>query len=761
MIETPADSTKTLYWLFQNNPKHYDFLGELETRKPGDTSDWTVSAYRNEMKPGDKVVFWVAGPTGGIYALGELINRPSKRDYEPTEEEVKESPYLKNDWRVEYRYSLILENPIRRDVVKADPVLKDLAVLKFANATNFKVTPDEWKVITSMAEGDTTSSQLNELKTNFELVLSRYLQARTQTFGKEHDLWKVFERLAHTFTEYVRNRPTLKVKWSVGQGNWARVPWIAFLDSRETTSTQRGVYPVFLFREDMSGLYITFNQGVTELTDKYGTPEGRRILRRRGRELHKYNGALQRAGFLVDDQIDLHTEHGIGKDYEVSTVAYKLYSKGSVPNEDVILKDLEQVLQAYDEYLKEQPFIDDGKPETKPPNPEPSRSDFEIAGAFQDVISYIASKGFIYEPWQIAQYITAIRTKPFVILAGIAGTGKSKLPALVAQATGGESRLVPVRPDWTDSADVLGYTDLQGDFRPGAVLEIAHQASANSDKFWTCIIDEMNLARVEQYFAEVLSKIEDRTRQTDGGYQTKALIGQPLKEKDSEWREVVISSNLVIAGTVNMDESAHGFSRKVLDRAFTIELSDVDLSQWGDGSASPLPAITTWPITSWYPRAIMLGQIHDLSDDERAEINRSIAALQTVNRLLTPAQLQVGYRTRDEVALYLLHARDISEAFVTLDGIKVDPLDLALQMKILPRIVGGSSAIRRSVFGLLGWASTGVPFTADEEVRPVVEPWQEADRPSSLPTAKYPRLAARLCLMWERLETEGYTSYWL
>jgi GTPase subunit of restriction endonuclease len=612
-----------------------------------------------------------------------------------------------------------------------------------------------------MAEGDSTSAPRNELKTDFELILSGYPQARTQTFGKGHEVWKLFERLANRLILFANDRHKLKVKWSVGAGNWSLVPWIAFLDSRETTSTQRGVYPVFLFREDMSGVYITFNQGVTDLIEQYGTPEGRRILRDRAQYLVKYCEALATQGFSIDTKIDLHTRRGLGRNYEFSTVAYKLYVKGAVPNDDVIGKDLQAVLQVYDAYLKEQPFKENEMPGEIFPVPESPNSKFEVETAIHDVISYIAAKGFNYEPWQIAQYITAVRTKPFVILAGISGTGKSKLPALVAEATGGESRLVPVRPDWTDSADVLGYTDLNGHFRPGSVLEIAHQASANSDRFWTCIIDEMNLARVEQYFAEVLSRIEARYKETGGGYKTNALIIQPLQEKDAEWRDVIISSNLAIAGTVNMDESAHGFSRKVLDRAFTIELSNVDLERWGNNTAEPPARISTWPVTSWYPRAIMLSEVKNLNEEEREEMKRGIAALQAVNKLLIPAQLQVGYRTRDEVAFYLLHARDISNAFVSRDGNRVDPLDLALQMKILPRIVGGSSAVRRCVLGLLGWATTGIPLTMDEEVRPIIDSWLEAERPSSISTAKYPRLAARLCLMWERLETEGYTSYWL
>lgn len=594
----------------------------------------------------------------------------------------------------------------------------------------------------------------------FENVLSNYFLARFETFGGEHALWKVLAYLSNHFQQYVSTRPNLRVKWSLGRGTWARIPWVAFLDNRETNSPQYGVYPVYLFSEDLSGVYLALNQGIKGLKGRHGTRESRRILSQRADQVLLDRSALEAAGFSSDNKIDLHTRRAIQKDYEASTIAYKLYPKEAIPPDNELLKDLEQVLLAYDDYLERQPFRDEETPPLTITN-VPPQSDFKIAEAIQEVIAYIAGRGFFYEPWQIAQYITAIRTKPFIILAGITGTGKSKLPALVAEATGGESTLVSVRPDWTDSADVLGYTDLQGEFRPGPLLEIAHDAAANTDQFKTCVMDEMNLARVEQYFAEVLSKIEDRQRQENGGYSTKALIGQTLNEKDAEWAEVGISSNLAIVGTVNMDESTHGFSRKVLDRAFTIELSDVDLSLWNPNVEQNGRTVSIWPMKSWQPRGIMLSEMVNPTDEERAEIERAIAALQEVNKLLAPAQLQVGYRTRDEVAFYILHARDVSGAFMDRNGASVDPLDLALQMKILPRIAGGSSAIRKCVFGLLGWANTGVPLDSEDQVARIIDAWEAAGRPSSLKDGKYPRLAARLCLMWERLEAEGYTSYWL
>jgi hypothetical protein len=602
------------------------------------------------------------------------------------------------------------------------------------------------------------------VKSSFDTILSNYLRARLKPFGREHALWRVFEELDTRLQAYLSKHPTLRVKWGVGKGNWTRVPWFAFLDSRETNSTQYGVYPVYLFREDGSGVYLALNQGIGLLKEKHGTPESRRILRDRAAQLLRDTPALENlkeSGFSFDDKIDLYMSEGPEKDYQASIVAYKLYRRRAIPHDAKLLSDLDQLLLAYDQYLAQQPFreITTAAAITHDPPPE----DFHIASAIHEVISYIAESDFVYEPWQIAQYITALRTKPFVILAGITGTGKSKLPALVAEATGGKSKLLPVRPDWTDSGEVLGYTDLAGKFRPGPVLEIAHDAARNSDQFCTCIMDEMNLAHVEQYFNEFLCRIEDRHSQKSGGYRTDPLLGQTLKEADAEWTEVGINENLAIVGTVNMDESTYMFSRKVLDRAFTIELSEVNLELWKPRSESTQPAraVSTWPVNSWYPLNIRLNELVNPSAEQVAEIERAIKALKAVNVLLAPPQLQVAYRTRDEVALYLLHARQIRDAFVDREGNAVDPLDLALQMKILPRIAGDSSAIRRCVSGLLGWAVSETPARFDDEAHAILESWESSGRPSAFTNGKYPRLAARLCLMWQRLEANEATSYWL
>ncbi len=613
------------------------------------------------------------------------------------------------------------------------------------------------------------SNATNTIAGSLESILSKYSTARqTEPYGKEHPLWNDFERVQHALEAHPAINDSLKVTWSMGRGNWARIPWIAILDQRETVTTQHGVYVVFLFREDMSGVYLTFNQGVEDLKKQHGTREARSILQKRAKELQKF--LPDESNFKKDGHIDLRTNSNPGKQYEASTVAYLLYERGNIPADEVIFQNIKTLLQAYDAYMSselrqtfrettEETLKNDQNPGSED-TPVAPLTQMDLKDGLKELFEGITSQGYIYQPWQLAQYVTALRTKPFVILAGITGTGKSKLPQLVAEWTGGKSQLIPVRPDWTDSAEVLGYTDLQGTFRPGALLELAHTAMDEDHVHWVCILDEMNLARVEHYFAEVLSRIEDRRPGTNGGYMTSPLVQAALKEEDAEWGQVCLPSNFGLVGTVNMDESAHGFSRKVLDRAFTLELSEVDLDQWDQTGSTHHTKGNPWPVSWWWPRATRLSELKSFTATEKELIQGAIDELVSLNQILSAAQLQIGYRTRDEIALFLLHAEEIRSFFQTKEENPINPLDLALQMKILPRIVGGSGGLQRVLAGLLGWSFGGVPFEREEDARDIMERWEHAGRPEHLFEARYPGMAARTCLMWDRLLTEGFTSYW-
>jgi hypothetical protein len=673
--------------------------------------------------------------------------------------ELRDSPEWANWEQKESHKYAIEQNSHRYPVKKIVSIATDTPVASFSggDGANSYVEKLGFSIV-PLRQATQAETSIQAL---LQQILSGYLAARSgDGFGKNHPIWQAFVRFKNAIETLpsLRDRRTLRVDWSVGKGNWAGVPWLAIIDSTEAEAPRRGVYCVFLFREDMTGVYTTLNQGVTKPKQEMGTAGARRYLKENATQIRAKLSFLQPRDFHLDEGIDLRSE-GLGADYEDSTIAYKLYETGRVPSDADVIADLEALLVGYARVLDSAQKSEPESLMARNSNEAESQSEFDRPSAIQELVQAVEAAGFIFEPWQIAAYVTALRTKPFVILAGVTGTGKSKLPTLVARLTGGQSELIPVRPDWTDSADVVGYVDLQGIFRPGRLLQNARNAAEQSSQHWTCIVDEMNLARVEQYFAEVLSRVEDRHPAPSGGFASRPLVTTQLRREDQEWGEIGLPANLAIVGTVNMDESTHGFSRKVLDRAFTIELSDTDLTRWN--TATSLPTIAQWPAEAWYPRATSLAGLSGLNPEDTETVTKVIDVLTTINGFLQQAQLQVGYRTRDEVALFGLHASELANAFLTREGAAVNPLDLAIHMKILPRLVGGSGAVRRAVLQLLGWARSGKPFVSDDDAQAVRDEWIDLGRPGALSGSIYPRTAGRLCIMWERFLSEGYTSYWL
>lgn len=265
-------------------------------------------------------------------------------------------------------------------------------------------------------------NEIPTIQSGFEQILSKYNEARShQTFGKNNDVWKIFEDLIQKFekNDIIKKFPNLKISWSIGMGNWARIPWIAFLDQRETATTQKGVYCVYLFREDMSGLYLTFNQGVTEPRKVYGGKGGIEFLKKTAHEIRNQYRDLTDKGFSIDDNIDLLTKTGLGSDYEQSTIAYKFYEKDSVPLDSKIIEDLENVLSSYKHYVESKNIF--------------TKNDKKIdGGEMQGFREYLSNKGFYYESDLIENFLLSLKVKPFVILTGNSGTGKTKIAQLFA-----------------------------------------------------------------------------------------------------------------------------------------------------------------------------------------------------------------------------------------------------------------------------------------------------------------------------------------
>jgi hypothetical protein len=133
---------------------------------------------------------------------------------------------------------------------------------------------------------------------------------------------------------------------SIGQGNWATIPWIAALDRRETRKTSEGVYVIYLFRADMTGVYLTLNQATSPVMGGY-TQQGAVELKRRATLLRERSGALSNHGFTVDEGIELRGRAATARGYEAATVAFKLYERDSIPGDAELLADLWAVLRVY------------------------------------------------------------------------------------------------------------------------------------------------------------------------------------------------------------------------------------------------------------------------------------------------------------------------------------------------------------------------------------------------------------------------------
>ncbi|EWH01935.1 McrB family protein [Halomonas sp. BC04] len=364
------------------------------------------------------------------------------------------------------------------------------------------------------------------------------------------------------------------------------------------------------------------------------------------------------------------------------------------------------------------------------------------------VKAYMASQGFHYTLPEVANFYLCMRTKPLAMLAGISGTGKTQLVRQFAKAIGyGDSDhcvLIAVRPDWSDSSDLIGYANIQGKFETKPLLDVMARAIEHPDELYFVILDEMNLARVEHYFSEFLSFIETRERDNDEVIVTEPLIS---RADVNGGRPVYLPQNLMVVGTVNMDETTHAFSRKVLDRANAIEMNDIDLA-W----VSPEKGVMT--VNGIYADALKAPYLNsiDLNDTHKRALADPVALLMRVNEILEPAGLHFGYRVRDEVAFYLtLHREDGLES---LDGFSIEAaMDFQLMQKVLPRIQGSSLSVLKVLIRLLGLLANK-PLDDEAEYSSI----EKEITPSE---SRYPRSVKKLLFMLQRFHDDGFTSYWL
>ncbi|MBG9906769.1 MrcB family domain-containing protein [Bacillus paranthracis] len=580
----------------------------------------------------------------------------------------------------------------------------------------------EWIPVEQYAkdDGEKGGSMDSNLREKFLTVLNEYLQARTERFA------------GHKMGSFVRNEMTTEitrlpfidhsqyvVTGSVGQGNWAAVPWLAIMNKDITTSTQRGYYIVYLFSEDMERLYLTLAQGVTETTKE----EMQKIKEEIREQIHMSQKVKK------DDEIFLGTSSK-AKGYANSTAAYIAYDVNKMPSEKELVEDLEEMLRYYEGFIA---YKEEGtKYEMIYERKEVYLDQQSI---IDHVSSYIQSKGFFYEKKDLINFFLSLKTKPFVILSGISGTGKTKIVQWFAESLGateenGQFTLIPVRPDWSDSSDLLGYVNLQGEFQERPLIKVLESADANPNRPYFVVLDEMNLARVEYYFSDFLSVIESR-KWKDGKIVTSPVLPESITNK-----HITVPSNVYIIGTVNMDETTHPLSKKVLDRANTIEFNTVNLDYFNflmDVEEKEAEVASNRSLETEY-----LHLKECFKDNEDLVRNISTILIE-INKILESVGAQVGYRIRDEICFYM--AYNEQGKLLSVD----EALDYQIYQKILPRLAGSDGRTEEVLKQLY-------VLCANEE-------YDSGNNDASY--AKYPRSANKLSHMLRRFEYDGFTSFWI
>lgn len=619
---------------------------------------------------------------------------------------------------------------------------------KFGSLDNFEAALFAEKDLTEISSSETNNDI--SLQSKFQEIVTNYSEVRqSEPFDSDNRIYKVFNQLETDFEriEPVQKRANLEVRGSAGRGNWATIPWISLYDRRETETIQEGVYCVYLFREDMSGFYLTLMQGVSEYIDEYGRSSGRQKLKDRASRLRNYCGNLEGLGFQLDNNIDLHTDHDLGIDYEYGTIGYKFYDADNVPHDQTLIEDLENLLDSYDEYLADNVSLQ---------TDEESR-DLETL-SLEQVISrfhdYIESKGFYFEYDEVKNFVLSLKTKPFVILAGISGTGKTKLAQLFAEFVGHDPWLISVKPNWTDNSDLLGYQNLQDEFQKQTLTEVLIKANKNEneDKPHFVILDEMNLARVEHYFSDFLSKMETCTSE-NGKIESDPIFEDEfvdnLKNHEDVLRSLRLKDNIYIIGTVNMDETTHPFSRKVLDRANSLEFNDVELNQINSAGDPPQRLQLSNDVLK--PEYVRL--VPELYNEHQEFFDRFISQLETINEILRQGDFQVGYRVRDELCLYIYYADQeniLSEE---------KAFDFQLKQKILPRLQGSTDTISDILEDLYEFTTTdsyssNASWSDNKDIQEELSSFEEAQY-------RYPRSARKILRMQRRYLDQTFTSFWV
>jgi 5-methylcytosine-specific restriction protein B len=467
-------------------------------------------------------------------------------------------------------------------------------------------------------------------------------------------------------SSYPRSYEELKINVSFGQGNPARIPWISFTSESNTTSN--GIYPVYLYFKSIEKLILAYGISETTKPDQTWKIENPKTI----------------LEFFKEKDFEKPIRYG-------SSFLFASYNITDL-NEEELEKDLTSIIKCYRESIVREKEI-------------------KIVESNEVLLTDLIKSGLIFQAKIVSRFTASLLTKPFAILTGLSGSGKTKLAqafAMWMSKSKEQYALVPVGADWTNREPLLGYPNsllthhyVKPDTGVLDILLNAHRNYLENEKDlkrckpYFLILDEMNLSHVERYFADFLSTMEsgDEIMLYSGSdrfaeYDEKEVPIESSKIPTS----IELPKNLFIIGTVNIDETTYMFSPKVLDRANTIEFR-----------------VTLDEMKTYYKESIPLKMDELISKGaEHASSFMQLAAGAGVNferkvhketlvsffEILQASGAEFGYRTAIEMTDLIAYLNHLGMT-------ENEAYDIAIMQKLLPKLHGSRSKLNKTLPALI------------------------------------------------------------